>query len=303
VTVTDRPLQLNGVKIPVVLGLDDGAAFSAAWAKLASTMIGSALAPNGTDAGALLDTMTAAIPYLSQDAFSLARTVHGWDARVNGVLASGPGTTGIRDTLTHWIVDGRKALAKETVSGTLTSPDTGMGTASFAVTSVAGTAPSDVGFPSSLQLTWTSAPSDQVLFGAAASWQPSRLAAVVAQAAATKELHSASNVPEALADVISCDGIAVAISRDADDVPFLSCDAICLSSRCESALASMWKKARDAVLTRSPVHIAASGTATVDDTAHATGFTGTWVGDGAFGSGTTTLGGSANGAASSDPPR
>jgi hypothetical protein len=65
----------------------------------------------------------------------------------------------------------------------------------------------------------------------------------------------------------------------------------------------MWKKARDAVLARATVHIAASGTATVDDTAHPTGFSGTWVGDGAFGAGTTTLGGSANGSASSDPPR
>jgi hypothetical protein len=303
VTVTDLPLQLNGVKIPVVLGLDDSGAFAAAWSKLASTMTASAVASNPSDAGALLDTIQASIPYLSQDAFALARTVHGWDARVNGLLASGPGATGIRDTLTRWIVGGRKGLSTQVVSGTLTSPDSGSGTASFAVTSIASAAPSDVGFPSTLSLTWTSAPSDQVLFGATASWEPSRLAAVVAQAAATQEVDSASDVADALASVISCDGIAAALAHDAAEVPFLSCDADCLSSRCESALASMWKKARDAVLTRATVHIAATGTAVVDDTAHPTGFSGTWVGDGSFGSGTTTLGGSANGAASSDPPR
>jgi hypothetical protein len=304
VTVTDRPLQLNGVKIPVVLGVDDSSAFSASWSKLASTMTGSALPSSTSDATALLDAMTAAIPYLSQDAFALTRTVHGWDARVNGVLASGPGATGIRDTLTRWIVDGRKALAKQAVSGTLTSPDTGMGKASFAVTSIAGAAPSDVGFPSTLSLTWTSAPADQVLFGGSASWQPSRLAAVVAQGAATREVDSAGSVPEALATVISCADIASALAHEAAEVPFLSCDADCLSSRCESALASMWNKARNAVLGRATVHVAASGTATVvDDTAHPTGFSGSWVGDGDFGSGTTTLRGSANGADSSGEPR
>jgi hypothetical protein len=298
VTVTDRPLQLNGVKIPVVLGLDDSAAFSATWSRLATSMIGSAVPAGASDASTLLDAMTLAMPYLSQDAFTLTRTVHGWDARVNGVV-----DTGIRDALTRWIVAGRAALAKQAVSGTLTSPDKGSGTASFAVTSIVGAAPSDVGFPSAIPLTWTSAASDQVLFGATASWQPSRLAAAVALAAAVKEVKAASTVPDALASVVSCDDIGDALAHDAAEVPLLSCDSDCLSTRCRSALTSMWKKARDAVVTRAAVHIAASGTASIDDTAHPTGFTGSWVGDGSFGSGTTSLGGSANGASASQTPQ
>lgn len=305
VTVTDRPLQMNGVAMPVSLGLNENDAAASAWSKLVATMTASALSSTSSksDAGALLDAMDLAMPYLSQDAFSLARTVHDWDARVNGVLAAGPGATAIRDTLTRWITSARTTLAKQMLTGTLTSPDSGTGTATLAVTSVGGASPADVGFPSSISMTWTSAPSDQVLFGGSGSWQPSRLAAALAQATATKEVPSASSVPDALASVLSCDDVAAAIAQDAAEALILACDASCLSSRCESALTSMWTKARNAVVTRGAVHIAVSGTASIDDTAHPTGVSGSWVGDGSFGSGSTGLTGSAGGATAAPAPQ
>ncbi len=303
VTVTDRPLQMNGVSMPVALGLNDNDAVASAWSKLAATMTASALSSSKSDAGALLDAMDLAMPYLSQDAFSLARTVHDWDARVNGVLAAGGGATAIRATLPRWITGARTTLSKQMLTGTLTSPDSGSGAATLAVTSIGGASPGDVGFPSSMSMTWTSAPSDQVLFGGSGSWQPSRLAAAIAQATATKEVPSASSVPAALANVLSCDDVAAAIAQDAAEVLILACDAACLSSRCESALTSMWAKARDAVVTRGAVHIAVSGAASIDDTAHPNGVSGSWVGDASFGSGSTGLTGSVGGATAAPAPQ
>jgi hypothetical protein len=295
VTVTDRPLQMNGVKIAVVLGIDQSAPWKDAWSALATTMATSAVAGESTDADALLDAMVVATPYLSQDAFIYGRGVHDWDDRISDILAAGPGATGIRDAVTRWIVAGLPALAKAAISGTLSSPALGAGTASLAVTSIGGATPSDAGFSTVVGLTWTSAAGDQVLFGGTAFWQPSHLAAALAETAATKEITGVTSVPTALGKVISCKDIGTALARDAGDVPFLSCDASCLSSRCETALGAMWQKAEAAVAARAAVHIAASGSATVDDTAHPLDFSGTWVGDASLGTGATHLTGGAKG--------
>ena len=303
VTVTDRPLQMNGVKIPVALGIDDSATWRTAWSSLATTMASSAVSSERSDASALLDAMVVATPYLTQDAFIFGRGLHGWDGRVSDVLSAGPGATGIRDTLTRWIVAGLPSLTTSFVSGTLTSPAMGAGTASLAVGSVGGVAPSSVGFSGTVGLTWTSAASDQVLFGATAAWQPSYLAATLAEAVATKEVTSASSVPEALAKTISCTNIGAALARDASDVPFLSCDSSCITERCQDALTAMWKLARGAATGRAAVHVTASGGATIDDTAHPVGFTGSWVGDASLGAGATGLTGSAKGAAAAAEPR
>ncbi|HEX3593822.1 MAG TPA: hypothetical protein VHU80_01935 [Polyangiaceae bacterium] len=302
VTVIDRPLQMNAVKIPVALGIDQNATWSAAWTALATTMASSAVGGASDDASALLDAMGVATPYLSQDAFIYGRGLHDWDDRVSDVLGA-HATTAIRDALTRWIAAGLPALSEAAIRGTLTSPAVGTGTGVLTVTSVGGATPSDTGISSVVGLTWTSAAADQVLFGATASWQPSYLAAALAANAAAKEVTAATSVSDALSKTLTCKDIGTELGRDAADVPFLSCDTSCLASRCESALGAMWKKAQAAAIGHAAVHIAASGSASIDDSAHPVGFMGTWVGDASLGGAATHLTGSANGGPAAAKPR
>ncbi|HEX4339628.1 MAG TPA: hypothetical protein VH062_27160 [Polyangiaceae bacterium] len=295
VIVTDRPLQMNGVKIAVTLGIDQSTAWKSAWSTLSTAMTTSAVAGSPSDAGALLDAMTVATPYLTQDAFVYGRGLHEWDDRVEDLLSAGPGSAAIRDSLTRWLATGLPALTKAAISGTLTSAQLSLGAASLAVTSVGGATPADAGFSTTVPLTWSSAAADQVLFGASAVWQPSHVAGALAALAAAREVRASTGVVDALSKTLSCADIGSALARDAADVPFLSCDAACLASRCETALTAMWKKALATAATRVALHVAASGSASIDDSAHPVGFSGSWVGDVSLGGVATQVTGSANG--------
>jgi hypothetical protein len=205
--------------------------------------------------------------------------------------------------LKTWVVASLSTLATNAIAGTLTSPAAGGGIASLAIASVAGAPPGDSGFPDSIALTWTSAEADEVLFGATATWQPSRLAATLANAAAKKEFPQATSVPNALAAALSCKQLGQNLAGDALDIPILNCNAACLASRCEEALETMWARARNASLGRVPLHIAASGSATIDESAHPVGFVGSWVGDVSLGADAIRVSGAATGMSPGAEPR
>jgi hypothetical protein len=291
VTVTDRPLQMGGVSIPVILGIDRDAAWTSAWSALASQMATAVVNGSASDADALLDAMSVQTPYLSQDAFNDERAVAGWTARVARVLSGGPGATVIRDSITRWVTAGLSTLASAAVTGTLTSPAVPLGTATLSVDTVGGDGPSTSGFPSLLALTWGSAPSDQLLFGATGWWQPSKLAATLAESAAKKEVSSATSVSSALSRLLSCKDVGVSL---ADNDVQVSCDADCMTSRCEDALDAMWNRAAGTALTRALVHVTASGSANIDDNARPVGFSGSWVGDASLGGVATRVSGAAS---------
>lgn len=301
VTVTDRPLEMTNVRIPVVLGIDENDAWTTGFSSLSALMASKAVGSSKRDASALLDEMLEATPYLWQDAFVYQRLHLGWDDRVEHIFAGG--STAIRDRLNAWVTAGLSTLATNAVAGTLTSPGAGAGTATFAVTQVAGAAPKDSGFPDSIPLTWTSAAGDEVLFGGAATWQPSRLAATLASAAAADEFPSATSASNALSLALSCEQIGKTLAGDAAAIPALNCDAACLSSRCEDALDVMWTRAKNAVTGKAALHIAASGHAAIDESAHPVGFVGTWVGDVSLGAAAIRVSGPAKSATPGAEPR
>lgn len=301
VTVTDRPLQTGDVKIPVTLGIDASDAWTQGFSSLTDLMVSKAVRGSKSDTAALLDEMADATPYLWQDAFIFQRQHLGWDDRVTKLLDGGD--TALRATLKRWVRTGLTSLSTSAFAGTLTSAKEAMGSASLAVTEVAGAAPADSGFPGVLALTWTSTPGDKVLFGGSATWQPSRLIGTVVNQAAKKEIASATSVSDALAKSLSCEQIGRTLADAAIDLPFLNCDAACMSSRCEEALDTMWGRARNAAVGKAAVHFAASGNATVDDTAHPVGFTGSWLGDVSLGADAIRVGGTAKGESPDAEPR
>jgi hypothetical protein len=142
-----------------------------------------------------------------------------------------------------------------------------------------------------------------VLLGGSATWQPSRLVATLVNQAAKKEIPAASSVAGALATALSCEQIGRTLADGAIDIPFLNCDAACMSSRCEEALDTMWARARNAAVGKAAVHFAASGSATIDDTAHPVGFTGSWLGDVSLGADAIRVSGTANGESPDAEPR
>jgi hypothetical protein len=301
VTVTDRPLDMTNVRIPTILGIDQKDDWAAGFSSLAALMASKAARGSKSDATALLDEMVVATPFLWQDEFIHQRRRLGWDERVAHVFDGGD--TAFRDRLQTWIDGGLASLATNAIAGTLTSPGGDLGTASLAVTQVAGASPADSGFPDRVELTWTSAEADHVLFGATATWQPSRLGATLAYAAAKKEFPAATSVPNALAEALSCKQMGQALAADVSDALALNCDAACLASRCEEALEAMWARARNASTGRAALHIAATGSAKVDDDAHPVGFAGSWVGDVSLGASAIRVGGAARGVSPGAEPR
>ncbi|MEO7329061.1 MAG: hypothetical protein ABI193_10810, partial [Minicystis sp.] len=106
-------------------------------------------------------------------------------------------------------------------------------------------------------------------------WQPSRLVGQLALVGVTKELEGISTVPEALAIVADCEGLAMKLGS------FAACNSECLASLCRTAIDARWEAALSASTDAGLLgHIAitAAGPAQLDDDAQPIGFDGVWVG-------------------------
>jgi hypothetical protein len=306
VTVTDRPLQLGGVTLPVSLGIDATDAWNGAWGALSASVADAFVSRKTNDAAALLDAMLVATPRSSQGAFVAQRALLGWDAALGKALETSLGPAPLRSLVERWTVAGAASLSSGALVGTLTAPATPSGRASLEIVSVAGYAPDGVGFAApgsaTLDVSWTSASDDRVLFGGTASWAPLRLATALALGPAMAEVASAKTVAEALASTLSCDDVAATLVGDAT-VAFGTCDASCVVSGCGRALAAMWEAARNGTADAARVDFAASASATLDDEAKPLRFAGRWVGTARLGPGPARVGGTAlGGTAVKRPP-
>jgi hypothetical protein len=295
ITVTDRPIQLGGVSIPVELGIDVSDVWRTAWAALGSAVANGFVNGATTDAAALLDAMASASPAASRADFAAQRRSHGWDVLLAGSLRDAMGLDGMRVLIQQWVDRALTSLATSAISGTLTSPDTPTGDATLVVKSVGGLAAADAGFDATVPVSWTSASDDRVLFGGAATFRPSELATALALRAARADFPGAKSAAAALSASISCSDVASGLAGKGGGLAYVGCDATCAASRCEQALGAMWERARRAFTDAGSLDIAASGSAVLDDQATPVGFRGTWVGATRSGVLSARLGGSATG--------
>jgi hypothetical protein len=303
VTVTDRPMVMTNVNVPVSLGIDQAAPWTSAWSSLTDKMLAAVTHGAPNDANALLTDMTTLTPYLVQDAFEDRRALYHWDSRVGDLFAKKGSRNAITDNLRTWLTGALVPLSTGAISGTLISPPIAVGTASLTVDDLGGVDPVTAGFPGVVALSWAPAANDQLLFGGSAWWKPSRLAAGLAFGQAKKQVRSADDVPSALSARISCGDVGALVAGDAPPSLFLDCNEACMASRCEQALEAMWTRAQQAAQDPVLVHLSATGSARIDDDARPTSFSGTWVGDASLGADVTRVTGPATGGDASASPR
>jgi hypothetical protein len=240
-------------------------------------------------------------PSAARDAFRLARTNLGWDELLQKSLHDGLGLAGLHGLVESFIQGAFPKLASTGIVGALTSK-TGAGFASFEVSQFGGLSPSEIG-PTSfggigapILVTWNAAPGDQVLFGGDPSWPLSRLAGALALEPARAHASTATTVPEALAQTLSCAKVATILVQDANAVTtYAECNAACMQRLCEGALNLMWTRAAYTPDDPTLVDFAATGAATVADDAKPASFVGTWVGSLRVGTTTGKMGGAATG--------
>jgi hypothetical protein len=272
IPVTDKFIDLEAGSLHAVLLYDPDPGPYAELLAGAAAGLGDAFMPKGANQGAvLLNEMQALAAPGDAMAFVAARLDQGWDSIASKHLA----LLGVdlRVEVELWAGVG---LA---VHATSIEADLGPGAsapqASFVVTSFAGYDPSAAGVAASPSFTWTGQADDTVTLSGVIVWEPSRLAGAAALVGAEVAVPGAADVPEALAEVADCQGLAAKLGA------FGACGVACAADLCRSALASRWADALDASLDAGKlgqVSIQASTHAVVGDVAEPVSLDGHWLG-------------------------
>jgi len=297
VPVFDLPMRLDDTELELELGLDPVG--SGKWPELLGVdAVLAAFSPTNNDAAALLDAMHASTADVSAAAaFQSARKSGGWDALVQTAIG---GPSALRQQLKPWLTQGAESFSSpNTFRGRLSGADGASGKAWLELSTVGGT-DAKTGFPTTYLAAWNASPDDSVALGVDLVLLPSRLLAALALAPAKASVSGAGSTPDALAELASCDAVAKTLVA-AGALPgeaFAKCDVKCATSLCEAGLVKLWAAAADASADpgapAATLSVAATASASVDDFARPNAFDGTWVGNFAAGSASTTVSGPAS---------
>jgi hypothetical protein len=279
IQVTDRPLQMGAARFDLQLGIEDELSWRLAFDPAIDAILVALLQDAPSDAARLLDAMTDVVRESSeQDAelFENRRASALWDTVLADALGS-RATDGLRDGVRARLLLGLERLAgPDAIVGTLTASATARERASLDIATVAGLSPAVAGFPSSLALTWSSGAADTVRVGGVLTWGPSKLLTALADAKAGSEGAAAL-----VANDFGCTTVGETLaSTDPGGFAYGTCDAVCVTSTCQTAVRRLWDVARAALADAGTLEIAASGRARIDDEAVPVGFDGEWVGGG-----------------------
>jgi hypothetical protein len=288
VAVADLPIKLSETDLVLELGIDgaEPQQWAAALEGVAARSTAAMLAGASDDVDALLAAMAVASGGQAGE-FAAARAGESWDSLLTVTLGGGAAQTALRARVVAWMAKGAESLIDpSTFSGSLVSAGKYSGGAVIELTTVAGIAAEEAGFSktNSENTSWKAEPGDTVLLGTKLGFQPSRLLTALAEPAALAEVPTATSLPQALANTLSCKEIALALVAPGPNPTeiYAGCNVACVRALCEDALVALWQRARDVSLAQpigsSWVDVTAAGDATVDDMARPTGFSGSWVG-------------------------
>jgi len=210
---------------------------------------------------------------------SLSGDPNGFDqAAVNGSWL-----TTIETHLTSHSVDLHQAIIDLTDTGLTKQPELIVGTvdafeqapghALFTLTRIGTVDAADAGVPPEYVTTLSVDPDDTVRLGGSLFWLPSRYLAAIAGQEALVQNPQATDVDQALSDIVHCDDLVLA--------GYSGCTGACIAQLCQSALGARWTEAINASAASyqwGDVPFEASGKAEFDDGAGLTGFEGIWLG-------------------------
>lgn len=280
VTVINRPLQLSETDLEMTLGLD---ALDYDWELGLDSARASAkaalLGDSASDVDALLDAMAESLPSADAALFQTSRDVGAWDAEVAAWLGSGADNA-LRSALNEWFEASASRLSGDRVLyGKLQAVGNTPGWGTWHLEEVAGLSPTKAGFPPDIgKLSLSADPDDSLLLGGSFYFFPTRLVVSAAEQAAVTSSGNAADAPEALAELVDCDGLGASLAGQ--DVLFEGCDAACGASACRAGLTVLFNRARDASTEYpSTLTFSAAAATEIDAEARPTGFLGTWVGE------------------------
>jgi hypothetical protein len=281
VTVLDEPIQLTAADLSIALDLRrPDAAWQALFSATSATVQQALLGTSADDPDALLDAMRGALDATKRQALDQTRLTEGWDALVAAHFGAG-GASRVRETVRDWLERGQAAFeaAPHLFQGSLVSVDAKTG--ELTLEQMAGLSPSAASVTTPSLVTWSADADDNLLLGTTLYFSASRLITGLAEVAVAPDYPQAPGAAEALAQALDCEALGATLTAAGDDADqaFDACDAACMSKLCKSAVASLWKRAREATSSR-PVQLALSATAQaqVGPDAQLTAFDGEWVG-------------------------
>ncbi|MEZ4374592.1 MAG: hypothetical protein R3B07_27490 [Polyangiaceae bacterium] len=303
VTVINRPLQLSETDLDMTLGLDDlNYDWEVGLESARETAKAALLGDAQSDVDALLNAMAASLPTADATLFQTSRDAGAWDGQVSAWLGADAHTL-LRSTLDQWFTASAARLSGDRVLyGKLQAVGNTPGWGTWHLEEVAGLAPAKAGFPPDIgKLSLSADPDDSLLLGGSFYFFPARLVVGTAEQQAVSTSSTATSAPEALAEIVDCDGLGAELAGQG--TLFEGCDGICGAEACRAGLTALFNRARDAS-TESPATLTFSAAAAteIDAEARPTGFQGTWIGEIAGSAqGPLSVSGSAAGAQSIPP--
>jgi hypothetical protein len=282
VTVLDRPIELTTSHLSLSLTLDpEDTAFAELNQLASASALGAILGGSTDDADALLDTMRLALDGVARQELDIARKAESWDDLLRAGWGQGAPTR-IRDRVASWLTSGRARLKDSATLLEAALEPIDAASAELQLSQLGGLTPMQAGLVSSALVSWSADADDTVVLGTDLYFSSSRLATGLAEPVALAEFPEADTAAAALGLAVECEGLAEDLAATGSDTTYdyPSCDANCLSELCQTAIASIWQRARDAS-SSSPVRLAltAAGEARVGDAAEIAGILGSWIGD------------------------
>jgi hypothetical protein len=279
VPILDRPMQLAGLKLGLVFGVDNS---FRAWVDAMNVAVEPAtVALRGTahsDIEAFIDALEEAVAPDLGVALSEARAQGGWDSALSEALdvVGAP----LSDKTRAWLNAAAETTATQKLfNAVLTASDSDDEPSELSLISVAGLDPSVAGFARTQAASLTADPGDALLFGSSLYWLPSQfLAELAAQMLAQQ---SPGLTPAlALAEELDCPKAAAYLSSD-KLFKTAGCDDSCAAELCQQAMDRLWTRVRNnssALLRPAQLELSATNTVDFDDEARPRGVAGTWVG-------------------------
>lgn len=280
VPVSDLPIQLAGADLLVTLGVSET---SEEWLDhlqaAADQVLLAFTVASENDVSLLFDTMQELIESDGDRmAFEAARATANWEVRALPSLDKMDGLL-LRNALAEWMVTGSRALSDASALVTrLRSAPEGDGPATLEVLRVANVDAEHAGFQTENDVTWNAIADDTVALGTSLKWSPTTLVTALAEAQAIAEYSDADTLGDAFAALIDCRVLADSLLEPEAASVFGDCDTGCVANLCQSALQELEDRIWQASDEEQTLQLSATGSAQVDDEAHAIAFTGSWRG-------------------------
>lgn len=272
IALTDRPLQLDALDLPLALGWDLTTEMAANFGEVVDRMLAAFTSGATRDVEALLGEMERLAE--TPDAFARAATAEGWLPILTSSYPDAWLSTRVRAWLARSVED---LFAGDLVTGRLHGSDDVRGLGWLELWSFGGALPRAIGIPPQFNVELASETSDRLRLETRLLWRSSRLLATLAEAHAVPPSGGSPGVPSTLAELLDC-STASGLLAGEDGLAYESCDVECLATLCRSALAQMWRNAGNAVTEISELSLSGSGVTAIDERAIPIGVQGSWVG-------------------------